>query len=101
MSLTKVVVTGGAGFIGSHLCRRLLAEQHAVVCVDNLITGSIGNIDDMLDHPRFTFVDADVTTEIPGHIRHCRSVITRHGKKTIGSEHENRLSSAFGSRRAA
>jgi dTDP-glucose 4,6-dehydratase len=65
MSLTKVVVTGGAGFIGSHLCRRLLSEQHAVVCVDNLITGSIGNIDDMLDHPRFTFVDADVTTEIP------------------------------------
>lgn len=64
MSLTKVVVTGGAGFIGSHLCRRLLAE-HAVVCVDNLITSSIGNIDDMLDHPRFTFVDADVTTEIP------------------------------------
>lgn len=57
----KILVTGGAGFIGSHLCRRLLAEGHEVLCVDNLFTGNKDNILDLLDHKKFDFMRHDVT----------------------------------------
>lgn len=56
----RVLVTGGAGFIGSHLCDALLAEGHAVVCVDNLLTGSLRNIAHLQNEPRFEFVQLDV-----------------------------------------
>lgn len=55
------IVTGGAGFLGSHLCERLLAEGHRVVCVDNLITGTKENIAHILDHDDFEFLEHDVT----------------------------------------
>ncbi len=57
----NIVVTGGAGFIGSHLCRRLLDEGHSVLCVDNLITGAERNIAPLRNHPHFTFLCQDVT----------------------------------------
>nr|BBH95633.1 dTDP-glucose 4,6-dehydratase [Thermogemmatispora argillosa] len=57
----RVVVTGGAGFIGSHLCKRLLETGHYVLCVDNLITGSARNIAELRHHPHFTFLYHDVT----------------------------------------
>ena len=57
----KIVVTGGAGFIGSHLCARLLEDGHSVLCVDNLLTGSEQNIDTMRANPHFTFLQHDVT----------------------------------------
>ncbi len=56
----KILVTGGAGFIGSHLCTRLIAEGHYVICLDNLFTGSRQNINHLLKHPHFEFVDHDV-----------------------------------------
>jgi nucleoside-diphosphate-sugar epimerase len=56
----NVLVAGGAGFIGSHLCARLLDEGHSVLCVDNLITGSPRNIEALLDKPGFTFLLHDV-----------------------------------------
>jgi len=55
------VVTGGAGFLGSHLCDRLVAEGHRVLCIDNLITGSTDNISHLFGNPDFTFVQYDVT----------------------------------------
>jgi nucleoside-diphosphate-sugar epimerase len=57
----KVVVTGGAGFIGSHLCARLLDEGHSVLCIDNFITGSERNIEPLRPHPHFAFIQQDVT----------------------------------------
>ena len=57
----KILVTGGAGFLGSHLCERLLAQGHEVLCVDNLFTGSRRNIVDLLDNGRFEFMRHDVT----------------------------------------
>ena len=56
----RVLVTGGAGFIGSHLCDALLAEGHHVVCVDNLITGSTRNIEHLRNDPRFEFIQQDI-----------------------------------------
>ena len=60
----RVVVTGGAGFLGSHLCRALLDRGDEVVCLDNLITGSIANIEDLFGRPGFTYVEHDVSTYV-------------------------------------
>ena len=57
----KCVVTGGAGFIGSHLVERLVNEGHHVTVIDNLATGRLDNLRSVLDHPRFAFHPADVT----------------------------------------
>ncbi len=61
----KIVVTGGAGFIGSHLCARLLQEGHNVLCVDTMLTGSQKNIAALHNHPQFTFLQHDVTQPFP------------------------------------
>ncbi len=63
-TLTVSVVTGGAGFLGSHLCDRLLAEGHEVVCIDNLITGDVANIAHLMGNQKFQFVNHDVTNYI-------------------------------------
>ena len=57
----RVLVTGGAGFLGSHLCERLLAEGHDVLCVDNFYTSTRRNIIGLLDHPNFELMRHDVT----------------------------------------
>jgi UDP-glucuronate decarboxylase len=57
----RVLVTGGAGFIGSHLCERLLAADSEVICVDNFYTGTRENIEHLLSHPRFEVVRHDIT----------------------------------------
>ena len=61
MQSKKILITGGAGFIGSHLCRRLLDEGHEVICLDNLYTGTKANILELLGNKRFEFMRHDVT----------------------------------------
>ena len=64
------VVTGGAGFLGSHLCDKLIAEGHNVICIDNLLTGSEKNIEHLSDNKNFTFIKHDVTKfiDVPGEV---------------------------------
>jgi UDP-glucuronate decarboxylase len=59
------MVTGGAGFLGSHVCDRLIAEGAHVVCVDNLMTGRRANIAHLRSSPRFALIEADITTALP------------------------------------
>ncbi|MCM8811680.1 MAG: SDR family oxidoreductase [Candidatus Omnitrophica bacterium] len=60
----RYLVTGGAGFLGSHLCEKLLSQKHQVICVDNLLTGFRENIEHLLSNPGFEFVHADVSKPI-------------------------------------
>jgi dTDP-glucose 4,6-dehydratase len=62
--LGRVVVTGGAGFLGSHLCRELLNAGNEVIAIDNLITGSLSNVAELSAHHEFTFVEHDVSNYI-------------------------------------
>lgn len=59
--MKRILVTGGAGFIGSHLCKRLLGENNEVICLDNYFTGSEMNVQDLLNNPHFKVVNHDVT----------------------------------------
>lgn len=61
LKMNRVLVTGGAGFLGSHLCERLLNEGNEVICVDNLFTGSKDNIRHLMDNPYFEFMRHDIT----------------------------------------
>ncbi|MFN7145201.1 MAG: UDP-glucuronic acid decarboxylase family protein [Myxococcota bacterium] len=61
----RILVTGGAGFVPSHLCERLLRDGHEVVAVDNFVTGHRRNVATFADDPRFRLVEADVSKEIP------------------------------------
>ncbi|MBX9974038.1 UDP-glucuronic acid decarboxylase family protein [Cytobacillus firmus] len=64
MKAKKVLVTGGSGFLGSHLCRFLLNEGHEVFCIDNLYTGRKENIEDLTGNERFTFILHDIVQPI-------------------------------------
>jgi UDP-glucuronate decarboxylase len=57
----RILITGGAGFLGSHLCDRLIAEGHEVICADNFFTGNKRNVEHLLAHPRFELLRHDVT----------------------------------------
>ncbi len=68
--MARIVVTGGAGFLGSHLCESLLDRGDQVIAIDNLVTGSVDNIEHLFARPGFTFVDHDVSTYlwVPGEV---------------------------------
>jgi dTDP-glucose 4,6-dehydratase len=57
----RTLITGGAGFVGSHLCERFLARGHEVICVDNLITGSLANVEALRANPLFSFIRHDIS----------------------------------------
>ena len=58
--MKRILVTGGAGFIGSHLCTRLIKEGNIVICLDNFFTGSKENISHLTGHPRFELIEHDI-----------------------------------------
>lgn len=60
----NILVTGGSGFIGSHLCKKLLEKGGRVICVDNLLTGDLKNLSDIISHPQFQFVKQDIISPI-------------------------------------
>src|SRR5688500_4476625 len=62
--MPRTLITGGAGFLGSHLCDRFIAEGHDVICMDNLSTGSADNVARHIGKPNFTMVHYDVTNFI-------------------------------------
>jgi len=70
--MARILITGGAGFLGSHLCDRFIAEGFTVICMDNFITGSPDNIAHLIGHPRFEFIQHDVTnyTYVAGDINY-------------------------------
>jgi len=108
----RVLVTGGAGFIGSHLCEALLSEGHAVVCLDNLLTGSLDNIAQLRREPRFEYVQQDVNLpfDVGGvdYIFHFASPASpvdymEHGIETLqagslGSYHSLELAQRYGAK---
>ena len=66
--MTRTVVTGGAGFLGSHLCEQLLADGHEVIALDNFVTGTPANVEHLLPHDRFHLIKCDITeyVHVPG-----------------------------------
>jgi dTDP-glucose 4,6-dehydratase len=70
MAGKRVLITGGAGFIGSHLCEFFLQKDYSVVCVDNLLTGDLKNVEHLFSNPGFSFIKMDVTNyiHIPGDV---------------------------------
>jgi len=66
--MTRTVVTGGAGFLGSHLCEQLLADGHEVIALDNFLTGTPANVEHLLPHDRFRLIKCDITeyVHVPG-----------------------------------
>jgi len=66
----RVVITGGAGFIGSHLCDAMLSQGHEIICLDNLITGNLTNVEHLFGNDRFRFIKHDVTEyiHVPGDV---------------------------------
>jgi dTDP-glucose 4,6-dehydratase len=72
MAKDRVLITGGAGFIGSHLCDRFVKEGFHVIAMDNLITGDLRNIEHLFKHPDFEFYHHDVSSyvHVPGNLKY-------------------------------
>ena len=64
MKKKTILVTGGAGFLGSHLCDRLLQDGNSVICVDNLMTGDLKNVSHLINSTDFEFIRHDVSTPL-------------------------------------
>ena len=62
--MPRTIITGGAGFIGSYLCKMFIKKGHEVICLDNLSTGSLSNIEDLMENENFQFIKHDVTEYI-------------------------------------
>ena len=68
--MSRILITGAAGFLGSHLCDKFISNDFEVIAIDNLITGNLKNIDHHLNNPKFTFINQDICNyiEIDGNL---------------------------------
>ena len=71
----RMLITGGAGFLGSHMCDLMIAEGHQVICMDNFLTGRPENIAHLIGNPQFELIDYDVTNYITSMARSTLSCI--------------------------
>lgn len=85
----RCLVTGGAGFVGSHLCDRLIAEGYTVICLDNLFTGRLENIQHLLENPQFEFIPHDVTEPM------TPALLAGKSRKLLWGNGRNRFSLDF------
>jgi dTDP-glucose 4,6-dehydratase len=85
--MTRTVVTGGAGFLGSHLCEQLLVDGHEVIALDNFLTGTPANVEHLLEHDGFRLVKTDVTSTCtcPGRSTRCCTSPRRRRRSTTCS----------------
>lgn len=72
--MKTVLVAGGAGFIGSHLCEHLLSDNFKVICLDNLLTSTKKNLQSIANHPNFNFIKTDVTSILPTNLGHIDTI---------------------------
>ncbi len=92
----RVLITGGAGFLGSHLCDAMLAEGHVVVCADNLLTGYMENIAHLAHDRQFEFLEHDVCIPFdPGKINYIFHSRLRRARGLLGAWHRD-AASQFG-----
>lgn len=85
----KILIAGGAGFIGSHLSKRLLDDGNEIICVDNLLTSSIENIENLKSNDKFTFLNHDITTPLPEEIS---AEIVFHMASPASPNHHSKIS---------
>ena len=86
----RVLVTGGAGFLGSHLAERLVAGGHHVICLDDFSSGRRENIDHLADSGRFAFLECDVVEPLPDcgpfdRVFHLASPVARHVERPVAT----------------
>jgi nucleoside-diphosphate-sugar epimerase len=86
----KIIVTGGAGFIGSHLCKELLAKGHDVLCIDNFLTGSQANIEHLTSNSHFSFLNHDVINPLPDSVEPAHAVF--HLASPASPNHHSKIS---------
>jgi nucleoside-diphosphate-sugar epimerase len=85
----RILVTGGAGFLGSHLCERLIGQGHEVLCLDNYFTGSKQNVAHLLVRPNFELVRHDVTFPLYVEVEQIYNLACRHRPCTISTTSAN------------
>lgn len=85
----KILITGGAGFIGSHLSKRLLSDGNTIICIDNLISGSEENIEDLQKNPSFQFINQDVTESLPENLS---AEVVFHMASPASPNHHSKIS---------
>ena len=91
LTYNTFLVTGGAGFIGSHICGELLNQQKQVICVDNLVAGKVVNIQEYMDNPNFRFVQTDCVDIDPDYFRNVDVVFHNAASKCTVCEHDPEL----------